>query len=63
MSLPLHIDKRFEHFITDGDDLGVGLETALGDNHAASYEETAISIDDFFILSTIFSKRTTTSVS
>ncbi len=34
--LPLHVDQRFKHFIESGNDhLGVGLETALGDNHVS----------------------------
>ena len=31
--LPLHVDQRLEHFVGDGDDLRVALETALGDDH------------------------------
>ena len=31
--LPFHVDQGLEHFVGDGDDLRVALETALGDNH------------------------------
>ena len=31
--LALHADDGFEHFVIDGDDFGVGLEAALGDDH------------------------------
>jgi hypothetical protein len=33
LNLPLHIDDRLQHFIAYGDDFGVGLEAALGDDH------------------------------
>ena len=31
--LPLQVDQRFEHFVGSGNDLGVRLETTLGDDH------------------------------
>ena len=31
--LPLHVDQGLEHFVGDGDNLRVALETALGDDH------------------------------
>ena len=33
--LPLHIDDRLQHLVTYGDNLGVGLEVALGDDHVS----------------------------
>ncbi len=33
--LPLHIDDGFQHLVTYGDNLGVGLEAALGDDHVS----------------------------
>jgi hypothetical protein len=31
--LPLHVDQRLAHFVGDRDNLRVGLETTLGDDH------------------------------
>ena len=31
--LPLHLNQRLQHLIGHGDDLGIGLEPALGDDH------------------------------
>jgi hypothetical protein len=33
--LPLHVDDGFQHLVTYGDDFGVGLEAALGDDHVS----------------------------
>jgi hypothetical protein len=33
LRLSLHIDDSLQHLVTYGDDLGVGLEAALGDDH------------------------------
>ena len=35
--LPFHINHGFKHFITYRDNLGVGLETTLGDNHIGEF--------------------------
>ena len=35
--LPFHVNHGFEHLITGGDDLRIGLETTLGDDHIREF--------------------------
>jgi len=35
--LTFHINHGFKHFITYRDNLGIGLETTLGDNHIGEF--------------------------
>ena len=35
--LPLHVNDSFQHLVTYGDDFGVGLEAALGDDHVGKF--------------------------
>ena len=46
VNLPFHIDHGLKHLITGGDDLGVRLEAALGDDHVGEFVGD-IDIGDF----------------